>query len=130
MKKNIDVSQKVMKRIVKFEKRRSIFLLILILVVSAFLVLVTVWKGVTAIQKVLERQSLTLLTLFTEDREIIAEFWKDTLEVFWQELPKEEIVIALLGFFVFVLFEFKVGKKIKIIIRKLKNLAKYSKNLK
>ena len=128
MKKNIDVSQKVMKRVVNFENKRSSLWLLVIIAITAFLAITTLFIGLSALQKVLERQSLNLLTLFAEDPEIIAEFWKDTLMIFWQELPKEEIVIALLTLALLVLFEFKAGKKLLLVIKRLKKLAKYSGN--
>lgn len=90
-----DLTSSVMERVAKLERRRvglwlGVFLLILAALGFAFLV--AAWQTGTL---VFERGSLDLLTLFSQDPEIIGEFWQDTLTTFWEELPHRSLFILV-----------------------------------
>lgn len=126
--KTIDVSKRVMEKVVAYEKvrtRRWILRFILVLFVLTVFELSAL---ALVAQDVAQKQSLELLTLFTQDREIIAEFWQDTLTVFWEELPQQAVVLAavlLAGMFVIVVVT--RGRR-RVIRARLSKLANYGKN--
>lgn len=123
--KSIDMTKPVMEKVMRFEKRRSLwwlgrFFLILLVLSAAGLWLL--WVVATQIA---QRQTMELLTLFTQDREIIAEFWQDTLTVFWEELPQGKLIIIFLILAVIVLFILLTRRHRMIVwkrIRQIKNI--------
>lgn len=125
--KTIDLSKSVMNRVVKFEKRRSIVWLsrLIIFIVILIVSLVGVLWLIT--REVIERKTLVLLELFAEDREIINEFWQDTILTFWEELPQEQFaltVVILLSLMMAILLS---RQKLKVVIRRIKQLTSLKK---
>ncbi len=126
--KTIDVTKSVMDQVVGFEKRRSFGWLGRFFFILFVLGALGIWVFWIAAAEIFERQTLELLTLFTQDREIIAQFWQDTMMVFWEELPQRKLAvsfIALLGAILLVIF---TRKKFMIVWRKIQQLAKYGRN--
>lgn len=127
MKKSVDVRQSVMKKVVSYERRRTrewlaqffsgMFVLLAILAVVMWIVA----------RDIVERQLLDLLSLFFEDQEIIADFWRDTLTVFWEELPQRWIVVGIVILGVLVCVWFVTRKKRQLIGKIQKELASYDK---
>lgn len=69
-----------------------------------------------------------LLGLFAQDREIVAEFWQDTLDIVFAEIPPATfVVLGVLLLSVVVLF-IRTRKKRKVIARVRGELAKHQKN--
>lgn len=125
--KTIDISQKVMKNVVSFEKKRSLMWIVKIILLFLMLFIIFAFLIQAFLAKVLERQTLYLLSLFTQDREIILEYWQDTLTVFWEELPHlglYEIFIVLLIIIMTVIF---AVKKIPQLLKKLQQVQKFPK---
>ncbi len=92
--KPIDVTKTVMNQVVRFEKRRSFWWLAKFFFVLLVLMSAGIWLLEIAFTQIAERHTLELLTLFTQDREIIAQFWQDTLLIMWEELPQRKLIIA------------------------------------
>ena len=72
----------------------------------------------------MEAKTFELLSLFTQDKEIIQEFWQDTLSTFFQELPVRGVVIFLLSLSLAVLFIIVVIKKLPIIKNRILGIIK------
>jgi len=123
--KKVDLTKNVMEKVTRYEKRRikywlfkSIFILISL---SGSLLLLT-W----AFQKeLLERKVLDLFYLVNEDKEIILEFWQDTLATIWEEIPQEIFFLLGLVSVIFIAFIIVIKKQLPVIRRKLSQLAKY-----
>lgn len=123
--KTIDVSKQVMDEVVHFEKKRSLwwlgrFLFILLVLLAAGISFL--WIAVT---QIFERQTLELLTLFTQNREIIGEFWQDTLLVFWEELPQKKLAVGLIALFAVGAMILVTRKQLRVLWKKMRQLAKY-----
>lgn len=125
--KEVDVAKPVMEKVVAYEKARTRhWVLRFVIIVGILTIFVAAALGMAAVD-VAQKQSLELLTLFAQEPEIIAEFWQDTLSVFWQELPQQTIFLALIltgGIIgIFLVTKMKRG----VIRTKLSALAKYEK---
>lgn len=116
-----------MDRIIGFEKFRTqrwlwTFRMCVGLLGAALLYLL--WRGW---QLISERGTLELLELLREDREIIREFWRDTIDIMIAELPQGTIVRATVvtGF---IVAAFLLTHHRRTVIRKkLQHIAKADK---
>ena len=123
------LTQKIMQKVASFEKRRTfrwvaIFGSALVVMALAFGVFSAfVWESLN------ESQALSLLTLFQEDREVIAEFWQDTLATFWEELPLRAVIIVVISLILLIVLFIVISRKLPVIKRRLKGLEKYQKNV-
>lgn len=125
--KTIDLTKPIMDKIIHFEKRRTS--LWLKLFISTILMLTTValiyfWMAARQLQ---QRQTLELLVLLGEDREVIEEFWQDTLSVFLEEFPRWSFIYGTITIIVIILLFIFTKRKRRIVSRKLQKLANYSK---
>jgi hypothetical protein len=122
--KDIDISKSVMHKVALFEKQRirvwltGFFSLIAIFVLVS---VVTIWL---AARQIMEQQSLELLTLFREDPDIIREFWRDTLDVFWAEFPVRLLLVSIVALIVLIIIFIKTRKNRDIMGKKMKQLDK------
>ena len=93
--KPIDISSAVMKKIVQLEESRTrSWVRGFYMVIGGLIVIVGFSLGIS--WKILgELHAWDLLEIFTQDWEIIAEFWQDTMSTFLQELPLETLMVAL-----------------------------------
>lgn len=114
--KNFDVSGQVMKKIVRLEEtrtRRWMRWFYAMVAVLAILAGIFLWASIATLS---DLQAWDLLSIFSQDREIIADFWQDTIMTFIEELPIETIgiaVIVLAG----ILFIVLATKRRRSIIR-------------
>lgn len=97
MNKKINLTGGVMSKIVRLENRRVKLWVGVFLVILAGLLLVAMVMGFLVWRAISERGTLDLLSLFLEDREIIGEFWQDTLTTFFEELPQRRILMTALA---------------------------------
>lgn len=125
--KNIDVTIPVMQKVAGFESHRIRVWLVRFGLALFSLAVIIFLASLMALVKIRERGTLDLLTLFTQDREIIAEFWQDTLATFIEELPQRSLVVVALSGAAFVTAIILTQKKRKIIHRIQSELAKYVK---
>ncbi|MBI5613700.1 hypothetical protein HY947_02140 [Candidatus Gottesmanbacteria bacterium] len=91
-KKKINVLNRVMDKVVAYEEKRSSFFLWNYRLLLAIIILCIIAVGIGLYWELVYRRAFDLLTLFFEDREIIAEYWVDTLGMFFNEVPREYIV--------------------------------------
>ncbi len=123
-KEKFDISQKVMKKVANFEKRRStsrlfeLTLPIIILISIAFVFLYF------SIKQIIEFGSLDGFSLFGEDFEIVKDYWRDVFSTFWQEIPHEAIITGLIFFIVAIILFVIFRKRILLFIRRLKSIRK------
>lgn len=88
------LTNKIMGRIVNFEKAR-IRQAIFIFCFSGIIFFLGFIGTAFIVNATLERQeTLSVLTVWQEDPEIIHDYFAETLDTVWEELPKGEIVIA------------------------------------
>lgn len=125
MKKNFDISKNVMRRVVSFEKKRSYGWIIKLGSLLAISLVSAILFIFFALQELTEQKTFELLSLFQEDWEIIKDYWKDTLDIFWIEVTQTKIAFGVLILAIVVLLLFFQKKKIKLIAKKLKVLVKY-----
>lgn len=116
-----------MDRIIGFEKFRTqrwlwAFRMCVGLLGAALLYLL--WRGW---QLVRERGTLELLGLLREDREIIREYWRDTVDIIIMELPQKTIVRAVVVIGIIIVVFFLTRRRRNIIRKKLQHIAKADK---
>lgn len=124
------LTEKIMQKVASFEKRRTIswvtiFGTALGVAALAFGIFSAfVWENLN------KSQALSLLTLFREDREVIAEFWQDTLATFWEELPLKETIVVAISLMAAIVLLVVISKRLPVIKKRLKGLEKYEKDVK
>jgi hypothetical protein len=124
--KNIDVTQSVMKNIASLERKRITSYRRRLFFVLGGLFLLFAGIVVFVIRILESQQTFDLLTVFSEDSEIISEFWQDTVISFFQELPETELAlggIVLCTVFAVILM---TRKKRSILSRKEKEIQRYT----
>jgi H+/Cl- antiporter ClcA len=123
--KQINVTDTVMKQVVRFEKRRIRRWTIAWWTGCFFVLAAFIGVSVVFWQTTAERGTWDLLEIFSQDREIIAQFLGDTLWTMWEEIPRRPLVIAAaLG--VFVIFMVVITKRRRrILAQKRAELAKF-----
>ena len=123
--KTIDVSKNVMQKVVYLEwGRMKQWILGFVIAVTALYISFVV-LGVFAFQIISERQGWDLLTLFQQDQEIIAIYWKDTLWIFWEEAP-QIIIFSVAGILVLIVIIIVLTRrKRRIVQKKLHQLGQY-----
>jgi hypothetical protein len=122
--KKIDVSENVMKNVTRFEKSRSQMWLrrfYAAIVVMALLGGVFLWMSW---QTITDLQGWDLLTIFTQDKEIIRDYWQDTVMTFIEELPVETLLVAAVALIGLVIIIFVTRKRRKIYEHRMRELAK------
>ncbi len=122
--KNIDITKSVMQKVAEFERRKiRMWIMGFVSTVGLFLIVLcgSVWL---AAKQIMERQSLELLSLFREDPEIIGEFWRDTLDIFWEEFPKRAAIVSIVAFIALIIMLFFTARSRRIMQKKLKQLDK------
>lgn len=116
-----------MEKVVRFEQQRTHAWMRLfrvsvgLLFALSGLFLYQVWLQLS------ERQTLDLLTLVQEDREIIQEFWQDSALVFFEELPQEALLLAGIFLLAIGIILWVTRRKRKVIGKKLNELAMHRK---
>lgn len=115
----------ILKKIYGFEAKRTIVEVIfrigsLILVITTGIVVAS-----ALIKQLVEQQTLDLLQLFQEDVEIIKQYLGDVLDTFYQELPKNEVILTVILLVVFIFFLLLFIKNFEKMSNRIKALKKY-----
>jgi hypothetical protein len=124
--KNIDITRRVMRKVAGFERQRiaswvRYFIIVVIVLTGAFSVLFAF-----IIRDLLEKRTLDLLELFTQDPEIIVEFWGDVVSTFWAELPQELFLVLVLLLMSIIMVCIMTRRKRLTMQKKIRQLDKYS----
>lgn len=127
--KTNNLTDQVMKEVVRFEKKRTFWWLIKVIALAWFLLkIISVMIGII-ILSIRRTQSLELLSLFKENWEVIVEFWQETLATFWLELPQKEVGEAVVLLVLLVGVGWVVRKNLPIIKKRILALNKYQKKV-
>ncbi len=124
--KEIDVTKKVMRNVAEYE-RTGISRWVAYFIGSVSLGILGCIVGLIYIVKdLLDKHAFDLFELFSQDPEIIADFWKEVLTTFWGEIPQTILLIVLiLTICLISILLFTRSKRMKIK-KKLQQLEKYS----
>lgn len=123
-----DVTRSVMRQVLQFEEKRTKGWL---LIFSALVLLIAscIALGLVRTYFILaEQHTWDVLELFGQDREIIAEFWQDTLIIFWTEIPKVTLFFSIGLLLVLILVWIITRRQRQIVRRRLTEFAKRRKN--
>lgn len=126
--KIVDITKPVMQKIVSYEKKKTARWLNIFFGVMVILLSVLVAATAYTVRQMIDLQTFDPLSLFREDREIIAEFWRDTLLAAWGELPQRLIITGLAALMLIILIIILTRTRRRIIRKKLAELAKYQNN--
>jgi len=126
--KKINVTHSVMDNVVTLEKKRVItwkrkFFIILgglLILLGGLIVLIG--------KMILEQKTYELLSLFSEDREIIMEFWQDTIMNFIETLPHPEIELGIVCIILVLIVIISTHRTRKVIKTKEKELRTYKRS--
>lgn len=117
-----------MEKVVRFEEKRTKHW------IAVFAITVVVLTGCAALflirtyAVVSERHTLDVLAIFYEDKEIIAEFWQDTLSVAIEELPQKSLVLGSSAFVLLAYIWIMTRRRRRIVARRMAQLAKRKKS--
>lgn len=87
---------------------------------AALVVLIWIFQ-----KQLIERDILDLFNLLHEDREIIKEYWQDTLGVIWEELPHRLLILFLVTAIILIIFVVTSKNRLKVTRKRLNQLEKY-----
>lgn len=119
-----------MKRIIIVEKNSLLRNLAVLVGIFASLLLAFVVVTVLFIQDVKDLGTWDVLTLFWEDREIVADYWRDALLTFWLEVPNEYILILFGLLVISWIIYYRTREKRKTYSLRSQKLASYEKSSK
>lgn len=126
--KKSDITQSVMEKVSEFEEQRSKTWLSVFIVVLLVIGISIVASGYRAYTILAERHTLDLLEIFYQDREILAEFWQDTMMVALAELPQQTVMFGFCFAVLLVSIWVVTRHQRRIVKRRLTELAKRKKS--
>ena len=119
------ITEKIMNKVIIYEENKSrnwlrrFMVILLVLVISVLLFMILFVKEMNY------NKTFDLLSLFTEDKEIIDQFWQDTLSVFLMEIPQNYALLGLIGLISLIVLVIIGRKKLKLVKKKLGQVEKY-----
>jgi len=126
--KKPDITTSVMEKVTRFEEQRSKSWLSGFIFVLIIIGISIIASGYRAYSILLERHTLDLLEIFYQDREILAEFWQDTMFILLAELPQRTLVLGVsLGVLLISVWVVTRNRR-KVVQRRLEELAKRKKS--
>lgn len=124
--KQIDVTSNVMQKVKSFERSEiSRFFRFFIGVLTIFMMMIVVGFYMI-VTDLMSKRAFDVFELFTQDPEIIGDFWRDTLIIFWDEIPMQILVAVTLLMAIVAVIIFITRKKRSQIKKKLTYLDKSS----
>ncbi len=119
-----------MKRVVGIEKKMLGKTLAMLLIVFTSMFVIFAVVIIAFIKDVRDLGTWDVLTLFWEDREIVADYWRDALSTFWLEVPNAYIFILLGVLVISWIIYFRTREKRKMYSLRSQKLASYEKSSK
>lgn len=115
----------ILRKVYLFETRRTVTEIIfrigsIVLVVVGGIVVIQ-----SLIKQLVEQQTLDMLEIFHEDKEIISQYLGDIVNTFYQELPKNETMWSVILFILFVFLILIFIHNFEKISNRIKALKKY-----
>lgn len=98
MKKNINLNDKIMGQVVKFEKKRTYLYIGEAIILIIFFAVISLILFLLAKIVLEESETLEVLSLFKEDRETIGDLWQEVYFILKEETPWH-LVLGFLGSF-------------------------------
>lgn len=126
--KKTDLTEPVMQKIVNFEKKRTRHWLLIFFGIIFILLLTVLATTSITIKQMIDFQTFDMLTLFNENREIISDFWQETLATVWAEMPEQVVATAFLAVLLIIFIVVVTRSRRKIIKKRIAELEKYRKN--
>lgn len=119
-----------MKRVVGVEKKMLSKTLTMLVVVFTSLFAVSAVIIAVFLNDVRDLRSWDVLTLFWEDQEIVADYWRDVLSTFWLEVPNQYILILLGVLVISWIIYYRTRDRRKTYSLRSQKLASYEKSSK
>lgn len=119
-----------MKRVVGIEKKMLVKTLIMLFIVFTSMFVIFAVVIIAFIKDVKDLGTWDVLTLFWEDREIVADYWRDALLTFWLEVPNEYILILFGLLVISWIIYYRTREKRKTYSLRSQKLASYEKSSK
>ena len=116
MKSTRNITARVMKRVVGIEKKMLGKTLAMLLIVFTSMFVIFAVVIIAFIKDVRDLGTWDVLTLFWEDREIVADYWRDALSTFWLEVPNAYIFILLGVLVISWIIYFRTREKTKNVL--------------
>lgn len=121
--KHIDISHDVMKAVSVYEQKRSRSYLWRVFFILWILVVIGIVGCIYIGNRLYDQDTFSLLELFSQDIEIIRDYWRDTLSIFFTELPIWPSVLSILLITCIVGIGIFSWKKITVSFRRLHTLS-------
>lgn len=123
--KQKDISIRVMKHIAVLEQANiRIWMARFLLALSVILIGLCA-SIISIIRQLSAQQTFEIFQLFSQDPEIIQEFWSDVMVQFWEELPQTLIVLSIFLIVILILIVYFTKKRRLIMRKKVAQLDKY-----
>ena len=119
-----------MKRVVGIEKKMLGKTLAMLLIVFTSMFVIFAVVIIAFIKDVRDLGTWDVLTLFWEDREIVADYWRDALSTFWLEVPNAYIFILLGVLVISWILYYRTRDRRKMYSLRSQKLASYEKSSK
>ena len=126
--KKTDIAKSVMEQVTVYEEHRSKVWLTGFIVAIIVIGISILAAGVRAYTILAERHTLDLLEIFYQDKEILAEFWQDTMMVILAELPQRTVMVGFSFAVLLVMVWIITRRKRGVVRRRLTELAKRKKS--
>lgn len=125
--KQIDVTDQVMGRVSRFEKKRSQRWLFFCYGGLGVLVLIIGFGVWQIIQSVQDQEFLDVFSLYSKDTETFMETWKEAVSFVWDNLPQVVSIVAVCSVILFVLLFVVTRNRRKIMQKRLTETKRYLK---
>ncbi len=119
-----------MKRVVGIEKKMLVKTLTMLFIVFTSMFVMFAVVIIAFIKDVRDLGTWDVLTLFWEDREIVADYWRDALSTFWLEVPNEYILILFGVLVISWILYYRTRDRRKMYSLRSQKLASYEKSSK
>lgn len=123
-----DISHQVMDRVARFEKRRALLWIVRFLIILGISLLLTFGLTYLTVSDMREKQTFALFQLFTQDWEIISEYWQDTMSIILSEVSPGIVATIIFIIVAIIYFVVKSARIRHVMERRLQETVKYRTN--
>ena len=117
----------IMQRVIRYERRRTRWWLVAFWVTISALAAFIIISFVAIGTVLKERESLKVLSIFTEDWEIIRQGWFDAFRSIWYDIPRHHLIPAIAAIAVAVIIIVFTRQQRLKIRKKRASIAEYGK---
>lgn len=115
----------ILKKVYSFETKRTITELMVEIGSICLVITAGIFVVSNLIRQLIEQQSLDMFQIFQEDREIVSQYLGDILNTFYQELPKNEVLLGIIFIILFIFLVLIFIHNFERISNRIKALKKY-----